>query len=72
MHTIKLEMGENVYSHIMFLLKNLNSSELKIIEESTTTKELHQVDELETKMFSNHSANLIEDWQDVSEDEVWK
>ena len=28
-------------------------------------------DETETLLFSNHSANLIEEWLDDSEDEVW-
>ena len=31
-----------------------------------------QDDEEETLVLSNHSANLIEEWQDDSEDEVWK
>ena len=31
-----------------------------------------QDDEEETLILSNHSANLIEEWQDDSEDEVWK
>ena len=26
----------------------------------------------ETLLFSNHSANLIEEWLDDSEDKVWK
>lgn len=26
----------------------------------------------EIKAFSNHSANLIDEWKDDSEDEVWK
>lgn len=29
-------------------------------------------DQSETIAFSNHSANLIEEWQDEKEDEVWK
>ena len=31
-----------------------------------------QYDETETLLFSNHSANLIEEWLDDSEDDVWK
>ena len=31
-----------------------------------------QRDEAETRLFSNHSANLIEEWLDDTEDEVWK
>ena len=31
-----------------------------------------QHDETETLLFSNHSANLINEWLDDSEDEVWQ
>jgi hypothetical protein len=56
----------------MFLLKNLNSKELKIIEENQNSKAFHAADQLETKMFSSHSANLVGEWKDSTEDEVWK
>lgn len=29
-------------------------------------------DQNETKTFSDHSANLIDDWKDESEDDIWK
>lgn len=35
-----------------------------------TTKPL--VDDEEVQLFSNHSANLIDEWRDSREDEVWK
>lgn len=28
-------------------------------------------DELETRAFSNHSANIVEEWLDEKEDELW-
>ena len=31
-----------------------------------------QRDEKDTLLFSNHSANLIEEWMDDSEKETWK
>ncbi len=31
-----------------------------------------QRDRAETLLFSNHSANLVEEWLDDAEDEVWK
>ena len=31
-----------------------------------------QCDETETLLFSNHSANLIEEWLADSEDEIWE
>lgn len=33
MHTIKLSVGDNLYTHLMFLLKNLNTNEIQIIED---------------------------------------
>ncbi len=72
MHTIKLEVEDSIYSHIMFLLKNINSKELKIVEEIENSTNHIIADELDTKIFSNHSANLIEEWKDIQEDEIWK
>lgn len=44
MHTVKLKIEDNIYGHIMFLLQNLNTKGIEIIEEKstpnrTTTKE---------------------------------
>ncbi|MEA2028483.1 MAG: hypothetical protein U9N49_05860 [Campylobacterota bacterium] len=30
------------------------------------------LDDEEVQLFSNHSANLIDEWNDSREDEVWK
>lgn len=69
MHTIKLQVQDTIYSHIMFFLKNLNSKELQIIED----KEIQKYEESkELQAFSNHSANLVNEWRDDSEDEVWR
>ena len=67
MHTIKLQIQDSIYDHIMFLLKNLNTKELKIIEDSVS----HSEDD-EVMVYSNHTASSIEDWHDESEDEIWK
>lgn len=29
-------------------------------------------DELETRAFSNHSANTVEEWRNEKEDELWR
>jgi len=39
-------------------------------QKKITTKPL--VDDEEVQLFSNHSANLIDEWNDSREDEVWK
>jgi hypothetical protein len=35
MHTIKLNVQDSIYSHIMFLLNSLNTKELEIVEDKT-------------------------------------
>ena len=67
MHTIKLQIQDSIYDHVMFLLKNLNTKELKIIEDSVSKRKDDEV-----MVYSNHTASTIEDWYDESEDEVWK
>lgn len=69
MHTIKLQVQDTIYSHIMFFLKNLNSKELQIIEDKEI---LRDEESRNIQAFSNHSANLVDEWREHSEDEVWK
>lgn len=33
MHTVKLKIEDNIYTHIMFLLQNLNTKGLEIVED---------------------------------------
>jgi len=70
MHTIKIEINDNIYDHIMFILKNLNSKELRIVEDKQISKS--QERDQDIYAFSNHAANTIENWHDENEDEVWK
>jgi hypothetical protein len=74
MHTIKLNVQDSIYSHIMFFLKNLNPKELEIIEDNNleSVSKLENHENSEIKAFSNHSANLIDEWKDQGEDEIWK
>ena len=72
MHVIKLQVQDGIYNHIMFFLQNLNTKELKIIEDTTASHNGIIKNSLDITAFSNHSANLIEDWKDVQEDEIWK
>jgi hypothetical protein len=39
MHTIRLNVQDSIYSHIIFLLKNLNTTELEIVEDKTISGE---------------------------------
>jgi len=68
MHTIKLKVQDGIYEHIMFFLKNLNSEQLQIVEDAKIKKENKD----DIRIFSDHTANLIEEWKNEDEDEVWK
>lgn len=46
MHTIRLNIKDSIYEHIMFLLKNLDSKELEIIEEKNSNKSKKRVKKL--------------------------
>ena len=72
MHTIKLQVQDSIYDHIIFLLKNLNTKELRIIEDSVSGRRKLLQEQDETKVFSNHTANIIEEWKDDIEDDIWK
>ena len=39
MHTIKLNVGESAYAHVMFLLKHLNTSEVQVVEDVALGKD---------------------------------
>ena len=71
MHTVKLKINDDIYKHIMFYLKKLDNNKIKILEEKKQ-KTVSKDDNEDTKLFSNHSAYLIEDWQDLEEDNIWK
>jgi len=74
MHTIKLNIEDSVFDKVIYFLKNLPANEVRIVEDKIISKNVNYADKegSDTLAFSNHSANLIEDWKNSSEDEVWK
>ena len=74
MHTLKLNIQDIVFDKVIYFLQNLPKNEVLIVEDKVINESIKIDDEnvLETKSISNHSANLIEDWKDDSEDDVWK
>ncbi len=75
MHTITLKVQDSIYDHIMFLLSNLSTKKLEIIEDKivpAASEELIDSSNYDIQAFSNHSANLIDDWKGIEEDEIWK
>jgi len=63
MHMIKLNVGDGIYSHLIFLLKNLKTNELEIIEDkiSDPTKKDEDID------FSKFQIDTFKDIQDPVE-----
>ena len=72
MHTIKLTIKDSVFDKVIYFLNNLPKDEVKIIEDLQNETHAIAEDSDETKVFSEHSANLIDDWKDDHEDEIWK
>ena len=67
MHTIKLNVTDNVYNHLIFLLKNINPEELEIIEDKVVTK---STKDLIKEHFDSQNIELFKEienpllWQD--------
>ena len=60
MHTIKLNVGDGIYTHLMFLLKNLKTNELEIIED-----EINELDKKNDEIdFSKFQINAFKDIKD--------
>ncbi|NOQ29810.1 MAG: hypothetical protein GQ570_01675 [Helicobacteraceae bacterium] len=74
MHALKLNIHDNVFDKIIYFLKNLPKDEVSIVEDKILNESQVQLIEenSEEQLFSNHTANLVEEWKDISEDDVWK
>ena len=72
MHTIKLNVTDNVYNHLIFLLKNINPEELEIIEDKVITK---STKDLIKEHFNSQNIELFKEienpllWQDKQRDD---
>lgn len=67
MHTVKIEISDQAFEKVMYLLKSLPKQDVKVISK----KNLHNENSSDIRAFANHSASLVEDWQDASEDAIW-
>ena len=72
MHSIRLEIEDSVFEKVIYFLQNLPKNEVKIVEEINNKGHKSTESESDIKAYSNHSANLIEDWKEAEEDEIWK
>ncbi len=69
MHSIRLDIEDSAFDKIIYFLKNLPKNDVRIIED---TKEIDDVSESDIKAYAGHSANLIQEWKDIDEDDIWK
>ena len=67
MHTIKLKVGDGIYNHLMFFLKNLKTNELEIIED----KKINNTKDIEISDISKLSNKSFEHIWENKEDEVY-
>jgi len=72
MHSIRLEIEDSVFDKVIYFLQNLPKDEVKIVEGVKNKGHKRYETKLDIKAYSDHSANLIEDWKETGEDEIWK
>ena len=74
MQTIQFKVENNYIEIVLNFLNTLNSLKLDVIKDiSIINSDKQNIEEFkELNAFSNHSANLIEEWKDSDEDSVWK
>ena len=72
MHSIKLEIEDSVFEKVIYFLQHLPKNEVKIVEDINKTSSKSTKSDSDVKAYSNHSANLIEEWKESEEDEIWK
>ena len=72
MHTLKINIQDNVFDKVIYFLQNLPKNEVEIISDTKEHADKHKNDISDTKAFSNHSANHIDEWKDSDEDSIWK
>ena len=74
MHSIQLDIEDNVFDKVIYFLQNLPKNEVRISKHAlqTDTSSFKKGEKDDLLAYSNHSANLIEEWKESSEDDVWK
>jgi len=77
MQTVQFKVDNNYIETILSLLNSLNNIKLNIIQDlliidnHSEEIDITSNEYKELKFFSNHTANLIEEWKDEDEDRVW-
>jgi len=72
MHSIKLEIKDNVFDKVIYFLQNLPKNEVTIVEDIEIHPNNDEDEKSDLNAYSNHSANTIDDWKEHFEDDIWK
>jgi hypothetical protein len=72
MHSVKLEIKDNVFDKVIYFLQNLPKNEVTIVENIETKPNNDEDDKSDLNAYSNHAANTIDEWKELSEDDIWK
>jgi len=75
MQTIQFKVDNNYIEIVLNLLNSLNGLKLNVIRDLTIVNSVsnqgESQEQQELSAFSNHTADLIEEWKDTEEDSVW-
>jgi len=71
MRSIQLNISDSMYDKFMFFLNTIPKKSIEIISDSSISKKIETNHE-DNNHLINSSVNTIKDWQDESEDEIWK
>ena len=71
MRSVQLNISDTIFDKVMFFLNNIPKKNIEIISDSDKKENIQRIDE-DVSYMTNSSVNCIEDWQDESEDEIWK
>ena len=76
MKTIQFQVDNKYIDIVLNLLNSLNGLKLNVIKNVSIVNNVppkqNTEESNELTAFSNHTANLIEEWKDSNEDNVWK
>jgi len=63
MHTVKLNIQDSAYNHVMYLLKSLNSKDIEVIEDDNMVNDKQDAIRKSTGILTGKNIDPLK-WQD--------
>lgn len=63
MHTVKLNIQDSAYNHVMYLLKSLNSKDIEVIEDDNMVNDKQDAIRKSTGILAGKNIDPLK-WQD--------